>query len=72
MNFEEWGENTKNLWNLEKEARQLAKEAELRQRPVTPPEDPEDALAEVAAEPEVEVEEVEARFMQTFSCPKSL
>ena len=71
-NFEEWGENTKNLWNLEKQARQLAKEAELRQRPVTPPEDPEDALAEVAAEPEVEVEEVEARFMQTFSCPKSL
>jgi len=58
-----------NLWNLEKQARQLAKEAELRQTPVTPPED---ALAEVAAEPEVEVEEVEARFMQTFSCPKSL
>ena len=76
--FGEWGQNQVNLWNLEQQARQLAKEKEAelrlpcRQRPVTPPEDPEDALAEVAAEPEVEVEEVEARFMQTFSCPKSL
>jgi hypothetical protein len=76
--FGEWGQNQVALWTLEQQARQLAneREAELRlpcrQRPVTPPEDPEDALAEVAAEPEVEVEEVEARFMQTFSCPKSL